>query len=530
MPLGDSITEGVGSIEQDGYRRKLYEDLQARFSAERIRVNMVGSLKHGPAVFDNDHEGHAGFMAEGGRGGGILPNLYSWLERSPPDLILLHIGTNDINSRHRQHPARVYRLLDEIDRWSTKTEVVLAQIINRAPVDIITTDYNHQVADMVREHRGGDRILLVNQEPALDYTSDVADALHPNDLGYAKMADTWYPTAEATIARLCSGPPVFQLRPNTTAAVGQSYREQLHALGEPPLRYRLLRAPRRMKINKNTGLITWTPRSSVSELVRVEVSNARGQARRTFYVNAFDRIVDSSESRTASDTGATNTDAVRRAESGLRYRPTINSVARRIAYPLQRYLYVVTAEGRPAPTFRLEEAPAGMRIDRKSGAITWWPARLGSYRVVVIAKNSRGTARQRFTLGVVDHILNNGGPGTASSGDWRISNAPRPYGLSSLASNVVNSEYSFTTEAFGLHEIDLWWTALPDRETAVPVHIFDGDSLLATVQVDQTQNGGRWNPLGQYTFETGAARLVVRYPGGGRSASADSVRFRALAP
>jgi hypothetical protein len=39
---------------------------------------------------------------------------------------------------------------------------------------------------------GGDDIIIADMEIALDYTTDMADGLHPNDAGYEKMAKVWY--------------------------------------------------------------------------------------------------------------------------------------------------------------------------------------------------------------------------------------------------------------------------------------------------------------------------------------------------
>ncbi len=90
MPLGDSITEGVlGSSDDTGYRRALYLSLTAAGHS----VNFVGSLANGtPTDFDRDHEGHSGWRADQ-----IRNNISSWLTTNPADIILLHIGTNDIS-------------------------------------------------------------------------------------------------------------------------------------------------------------------------------------------------------------------------------------------------------------------------------------------------------------------------------------------------------------------------------------------------------------------------------------------------
>jgi hypothetical protein len=84
MPLGDSITAGD---RYGGYRRLLY-DLLTR---DGIRFEFVGSLKGGD-IPNAHHEGHSGWridQIESGIAGG-------WLDTYRPDLVLLHIGTNDI--------------------------------------------------------------------------------------------------------------------------------------------------------------------------------------------------------------------------------------------------------------------------------------------------------------------------------------------------------------------------------------------------------------------------------------------------
>ena len=59
----------------------------------------------------------------------------------------------------------------------------------------------------------------------------------------------------------------------------------------------------------------------------------------------------------------------------------------------------------------------------------------------------------------------------------------------------------------------------------MPIEIYDGDVLLDTVMVDQTQNSGWWNILGTYDF-TGSARVVVVSVTDSCSTCADAAGFR----
>ena len=209
MPLGDSITMGVASGELDpdymvSYRKALWDQL----FAEGYDVDFVGSLNNGSAVFGDsdlaDHEGHRGWRADE-----IRDNIYNWLVTNPADIILLHIGTNDIDIP--QDPAdiaiEVSQILDEIDRYesdySVNITVILALIINRLNYICgnasATTTLNEDVYDIAQSRiSSGDKIEIVDMECGadIDYrqqpTGDMWNSSHPFETGYEKMADVWF--------------------------------------------------------------------------------------------------------------------------------------------------------------------------------------------------------------------------------------------------------------------------------------------------------------------------------------------------
>ena len=71
----------------------------------------------------------------------------------------------------------------------------------------------------------------------------------------------------------------------------------------------------------------------------------------------------------------------------------------------------------------------------------------------------------------------------------------------------------------------MWWTAYSNRDSAVPVRIYDGTQLIDTVTVNQKINGGRWNTLGSYSFSSNPRVVVVAR--GSAVTVADAVRFTA---
>jgi lysophospholipase L1-like esterase len=187
MPLGDSITVGSGPPSPyNGYRRPLFHALSPNYS-----VDFKGGEVDGIEDFDRDHEGHGGWHAAGHPTRSILDYVYSWVAANPADVILLHIGTNDINDGG-QSAQEVAQILDEIDRYSKNITVILALIINRQTYSAVTTQYNNDLLTMANQRiASGDKIIVVNMETALAYPDDMIDLLHPNTSGYAKMAEAW---------------------------------------------------------------------------------------------------------------------------------------------------------------------------------------------------------------------------------------------------------------------------------------------------------------------------------------------------
>ena len=180
MPLGDSITRGLsGSTNDTGYRRSLYLALKD----SGYDADFVGSLVDGiPQDFDRNHEGHSGWQAEGGSGGGIAPNIYNWLVSNPADVVLLHIGTNDIsnNDGAASTANQIAVILDNIDSWEATNNdvwVILSRIINRNDVySSETTTLNGLIQDLADTRiAAGDKIVIVDMESALTYPGDLAD-------------------------------------------------------------------------------------------------------------------------------------------------------------------------------------------------------------------------------------------------------------------------------------------------------------------------------------------------------------------
>ncbi len=146
MPLGDSITwdDRDNDTRSDGekiaYRYRLWQLL----TDAGYEIDFVGSEYTGYDFFpDAENEGHPGWTDDD-----IAASVYDFLSDNPAKIILLHIGTNDLNP----DPGGVENILDEIDRYEADfgitITVILARIINRSTYSAMTTLFNDNVENM----------------------------------------------------------------------------------------------------------------------------------------------------------------------------------------------------------------------------------------------------------------------------------------------------------------------------------------------------------------------------------------------
>ena len=207
MPLGDSITNGI-TMDPDpkdkriGYRAPLYKQLiDAKFD-----VNFVGSLKTGSAVrpaFDIDNEGHPGWTSFD-----LTEKIFDYLSTAQPDIILLHVGTNDRTTSING----VRYLLDEIDHYENssghKIRIIIAKIINRREYDPVIAAFNKRLGNLVIERwKHGDILTLFDMDTdAALSENDYVNNTHPNNNGYAKMARVWFNELNKPYIKYTSAP------------------------------------------------------------------------------------------------------------------------------------------------------------------------------------------------------------------------------------------------------------------------------------------------------------------------------------
>lgn len=194
MPLGDSITDGFNV--PGGYRVELWQSLVGG----GYTVDFVGSQSNGPgSLGDRDHEGHSGWTI-----GQIDANVESWLQQTTPRTVLLHIGTNDMFQDPGGAPARLSALIDRIVATAPEAEVFVSTIIPFPAAAAAVQAYNAAIPGIVATK--GPRVHLVDMFSALT-PSDLADGVHPNAGGYAKMAAVWFDALESVPGSITDGNP-----------------------------------------------------------------------------------------------------------------------------------------------------------------------------------------------------------------------------------------------------------------------------------------------------------------------------------
>ena len=191
MPLGDSITWGVGSASEDSYRGALFW----RLNAAGVSIDYVGSMRSGSSP-DPDNEGHKGWTIAQ-----LADKVDEWLGTYRPDVILLHIGTNDMVRGVQDAPQQLDALLDRIAGDLPDAQVFVATIVglgdyaDTAAQRFRTARFNAAIPEIVAAK--GPRFHLVDQGGI--HGIDMWNREHPNDYGYQKMAWNWYRAMERAL-------------------------------------------------------------------------------------------------------------------------------------------------------------------------------------------------------------------------------------------------------------------------------------------------------------------------------------------
>jgi lysophospholipase L1-like esterase len=158
----------------------------------------VGNGPPANSDFDMDHEGHSGWRADE-----IVAHIQAWAAAASPDVVLLHIGTNDL--RQGQSVAStvtdIGAIIDTLRTVNPRIRILLAQLIAQTGGALISSLNAALPALAAGKDRPESPIVLVDQYTGFDPSSMTYDGTHPNDIGDSRMADRWFeklgPTLDA---------------------------------------------------------------------------------------------------------------------------------------------------------------------------------------------------------------------------------------------------------------------------------------------------------------------------------------------
>lgn len=197
MAFGDSITDGDGSDDFTGYRRKLQEKLAPWFRAGEVENQGIG----------------------GTRSNAGADRIKESLEATTPAYTLVLYGTNDWNDSHcrSEFPCFTIDSLRRIVRTAKNagSKPILSTIIPcntgydaRVPPsrNVWIANMNQLIVQMAQE----EGVVVADNFTAMmavpDFHTLMFDHVHPNDAGYDIIAQTWFeaisrPSGESALSR-----------------------------------------------------------------------------------------------------------------------------------------------------------------------------------------------------------------------------------------------------------------------------------------------------------------------------------------
>lgn len=227
--LGDSITSLKSGY--DSYRWQLWSKLKA--GGYTGNIDFVGGLikPFNPSTgkFDGTYAHTSGWdMNHEGRWGKTIDQVNgsygSWVGKHNADIVLIHLGTNDIFKQSEsalQTASQMGILIDKIRTTNPNTIILLAKIIPATSRTSKIKAFNDQLPALVSSKTTTQSpIYLVDQHTGYSASNDniSGDGIHPNASGASKMATKWYATLKNVLDGLGSNDPTPE--PMTTTQEG----------------------------------------------------------------------------------------------------------------------------------------------------------------------------------------------------------------------------------------------------------------------------------------------------------------------
>lgn len=168
MCVGDSITLGTGSTDGNGYRTWLTDLLGRQHIDAPITAVAEGgqTLRH------------------------MAPLALAALPTTNPDIVLIHLGTNDaVQPDMQDFQNRYGQFVDQILASSPTVKVVCARIGLTRQAPTADSTVNGYVDAVVNARKAGGRVTSADMTVISQRWT--VDGIHPLDAGYLRMAQQW---------------------------------------------------------------------------------------------------------------------------------------------------------------------------------------------------------------------------------------------------------------------------------------------------------------------------------------------------
>ncbi len=217
--LGNSITQG--NTEYASYRFNLWKKLiDAELEAEFIGSHDSNNGGLSPAqntvykgeTFTNYNEGHWGWSTDqvlyGNNEEPGAGKLSDWLANYTPDIVLMHLGTNDM---FRDQPIdetlnELREVITQLRAKNPNVTILLSKLIPAnggnvgPPIADNIVELNERIPEFAQSlNTAASEVILVDQFTGFDPTpgADTWDGVHPNEAGEEKMAQRWFEALES---------------------------------------------------------------------------------------------------------------------------------------------------------------------------------------------------------------------------------------------------------------------------------------------------------------------------------------------
>ena len=202
----------MGTNYEGGYRIKLFshavKDLKnitfvGYDTANPPTASALSALGSASSSYVNKHEGHFAWTIQQdddlvtgvstGSQDGVNYKGKKVVADAKPHIVLIHLGTNDMQVQRDGASDRLAKLVDHVVADAPEALIVVASIIPLPSQASAVTAFNQTIPGTVKQRAdAGKHVIFADQFAGFSGKSGLMDSVHPYEAGYEQMAVVWY--------------------------------------------------------------------------------------------------------------------------------------------------------------------------------------------------------------------------------------------------------------------------------------------------------------------------------------------------